>query len=152
MPYKDLEVRREYDKIKWLNYYAKNKQHYKKVRHENYLKNIEIYRERRRIDYLKNKDKINLRNKTLREERTNFANSFKVKCERCPENDPYCLDFHHLDRKTKSNTVSYLATNVFSKEEIKAEIDKCIVLCANCHRKQTKLERDSKVYSVALRP
>jgi hypothetical protein len=29
-----------------------------------------------------------------------------------------------------------MVTSNYSKERIKKEIDKCIVLCANCHRKE----------------
>jgi hypothetical protein len=55
------------------------------------------------------------------------------KCERCSENDSICLDFHHID-----NSKDYVIANMLgcSIETIKKEIEKCIILCANCHRKE----------------
>ena len=57
-----------------------------------------------------------------------------LKCERCGENHPATLDFHHKNPKEKEHAVSTLIRN---KQYGKArkEIEKCEVLCANCHRK-----------------
>ena len=41
------------------------------------------------------------------------------------------FDFHHVDRSTKEFTIAKFRTN-FSK--LKDELDKCILLCSNCHR------------------
>ncbi|MGQ3412767.1 homing endonuclease associated repeat-containing protein [Natrinema sp. LN54] len=57
-------------------------------------------------------------------------------CTRCDETDPACLDFHHLDAAEKEMAVGKLIAFGYSKERIKSEIEKCIVLCANCHRKE----------------
>lgn len=43
------------------------------------------------------------------------------------------LDFHHLDRSTKEFAISGQGLTR-SWEKIKAELDKCILVCANCHR------------------
>ena len=42
------------------------------------------------------------------------------------------FDFHHLDRDAKDFTIGNNGTVTFSN--IQKELDKCIVLCANCHR------------------
>ena len=55
-------------------------------------------------------------------------------CERCGESDNACLDWHHTDPTQKEASVSWLLANK-SKQTIVEEIDKCICLCANCHRK-----------------
>lgn len=55
-------------------------------------------------------------------------------CTRCPENHPACLDFHHLDPTIKEFSIS--GQRGCSLETLQAEIAKCIVLCANCHRKE----------------
>jgi hypothetical protein len=53
---------------------------------------------------------------------------------RCGESEPACLDFHHRNPKEK---LFALNAGVKSKslEVITVEIAKCILLCANCHRK-----------------
>ena len=42
---------------------------------------------------------------------------------------------NHSLRKNKDNAVSNMVAAGYSKERIMKEINKCIVLCANCHRK-----------------
>src|SRR5579871_537494 len=54
-------------------------------------------------------------------------------CARCPENHPACLDFHHVDPKTKSIGINRAAFNKgWGRAKILAEMAKCILLCANC--------------------
>ena len=55
-------------------------------------------------------------------------------CERCGESDNACLDWHHTDPTQKEASVSWLLANS-SRQSITEEIDKCVCLCANCHRK-----------------
>lgn len=55
---------------------------------------------------------------------------------------PECMDFDHIDPATKRFTISSkVASNVASLEVIKArvlaEIEKCRLICANCHRIRT---------------
>ena len=57
-------------------------------------------------------------------------------CVRCAEDDPACLDFHHTDTDRKETTISSMISYGYSKERLLAEIEKCEILCANCHRKQ----------------
>ncbi|RKD93694.1 homing endonuclease associated repeat-containing protein [Halopiger aswanensis] len=56
-------------------------------------------------------------------------------CNRCTATDPACLDFHH-DRNTKEASVTRLVADNRPKERIRTEIERCTVLCANCHRKE----------------
>lgn len=53
-------------------------------------------------------------------------------CQKCGEKRFYVLDFHHINPDEKENTIHDLRT--CSIETIKKEIDKCIILCSNCHR------------------
>lgn len=70
--------------------------------------------------------------KQKRLQKYNFTASFKTNgCYICGEKDIACLDFHHLSDKTTQ--VSWMQTHSYNT--IKEEIDKCIVLCSNCHRK-----------------
>ena len=60
-------------------------------------------------------------------------------CVECGENDPVVLEFHH--RHGKDKAVSEMVTGGYPTSTIQGEIDKCDVLCANCHRKKTMAER-----------
>jgi hypothetical protein len=45
------------------------------------------------------------------------------------------LDFHHINREEKTVEVSRVwKTGWKQQEKLKKEIEKCIILCANCHR------------------
>lgn len=55
------------------------------------------------------------------------------KCANCGESSTECLDLHHIDPSQKDAAVSTLTTRGWAV--IQREIQKCIVLCANCHRK-----------------
>lgn len=57
-------------------------------------------------------------------------------CAQCSETDPACLDFHHRDTAEKTATVSAMVSNGRSPDSIRAEMERCDVLCANCHRKE----------------
>lgn len=60
-----------------------------------------------------------------------------LSCIRCGENHPACLEFHHLEGKAgKWDEVSDMVRRLLSKKRILAEIAKCEVLGANCHRKE----------------
>ena len=52
----------------------------------------------------------------------------------CDEKFHQCLEFHHLNPSEKDLTVSTLI-NYGSLNRVKKEISKCVLLCANCHRK-----------------
>lgn len=91
----------------------------------------------RREHYEKNKqkyiDKAKLKRLEYRERWKEYKKT--LKCNRCEENHPACLCFHHSDPTTKEHTVSWLVVNGSFKNLMK-EIDKCEVLCANCHAKE----------------
>lgn len=57
------------------------------------------------------------------------------KCARCGY-DRYvgALEFHHLDPGEKDFSLSRSKLTSFDK--VKAELDKCVLLCANCHREE----------------
>ena len=56
-------------------------------------------------------------------------------CANCDEVNPACLDFHHV-RGEKDDEITDMVTAGRSAADIHAEIQKCEVLCANCHIKQ----------------
>tara|TARA_R100000808_G_C2145995_1_gene153866 strand:+ start:1922 stop:2380 length:459 start_codon:yes stop_codon:yes gene_type:complete len=63
-------------------------------------------------------------------------------CTTCGESNPVVLEFHHLDPKTKRDDISNMATHGYSAKSIEEEIEKCIILCANCHRKKTAKQQN----------
>lgn len=57
-------------------------------------------------------------------------------CVDCGNNNPLVLEFDHIQSKFKS--ISQMKSMSFSWNKIQAEIDKCEVRCANCHRIKTR--------------
>lgn len=59
-----------------------------------------------------------------------------LNCSKCGENNPACLEFHHSNKNSKEFEISESFEKMgYSKDRIMDEISKCVVLCANCHRK-----------------
>ncbi len=46
--------------------------------------------------------------------------------------EPYVYDFHHRNPKSKNFVIA--AKRGSSLEQLKKEVDKCDLVCANCHR------------------
>lgn len=56
------------------------------------------------------------------------------KCQICSYNKCIiALEFHHLDPLEKDFDISYKGYTR-SWEKVKLELDKCILVCSNCHR------------------
>ena len=62
-----------------------------------------------------------------------------LQCSRCNENRWYVLDFHHVN-DDKDNSVGNMVQEKYGWNTIMAEINKCEVLCSNCHRELHWLE------------
>lgn len=56
-------------------------------------------------------------------------------CAKCKETFVFALDFHHLDPKSKIDSVSEMLQQHKPISQILEEIKKCILLCSNCHKK-----------------
>ena len=57
-------------------------------------------------------------------------------CKRCGyDENRYALDWHHTEDKSKA--ISNMLQDNLSIERIMSEVDKCEVLCSNCHRELT---------------
>lgn len=66
------------------------------------------------------------------EKRDAWIRSFKTKCRFCPESRYPCLDFHHRDGGDKLGTIGQIRH--WPHDRLLAEIEKCDIVCANCHR------------------
>lgn len=56
-------------------------------------------------------------------------------CEDCKRSFPDCVyDFHHLDPSMKDFQISGQGVRNLDWCEIQSELDKCVLLCSNCHR------------------
>ncbi len=76
-----------------------------------------------------------------RKRNRDFVREYKSQhpCVKCAEyhpeyveRHPACLHFHHVNGK-KETEVSNLVRGMVSIEKLKKEMDKCVVVCANCH-------------------
>lgn len=104
MPFKDPELRRKKNIEYNKKYYEANKEAIKK-------NNAQAKR-------------VN------RAEWRKFKSTFK--CVHCGFSHPAAIDFHHVD-KTNYRAVTDLVKNG-NFTAAKKEVQKCVALCANCHR------------------
>jgi hypothetical protein len=79
--------------------------------------------------------KVNIRRTTDRKVIADKLLEYKLAhpCSVCGESEPCCIDFHHTNTTQKDFTISSFKKKHWLK--VLNEIEKCIVLCANCHRK-----------------
>lgn len=66
-------------------------------------------------------------------------------CVKCGDKRPYVLDFHHKDPSIKEDTVARMLSNAYALERVMEEIEKCVCLCANCHREFHYLEKEKGI-------
>ena len=48
-----------------------------------------------------------------------------------------CYDFHHEKGSKETNISVLISRKSKMDKELKIELDKCVLLCSNCHRKVT---------------
>lgn len=102
-------------------------------------KNIEDRKAASKKHYLANKQRYLERNSRYRAEIKEYVKKFKESrpCADCGINYPYyVMDFDHLDNFVKGNNINFLS-NTGRIGAVKREIEKCEVVCANCHRIRT---------------
>lgn len=89
-----------------------------------------------------------LYNKKRREELRNLVDPIKINsgCTICGYNNlqhPQTLQFDHISPSDKINNISNLIAKRKKFHEIQEEINKCRVLCGNCHKKHTLRQNDA---------
>lgn len=84
------------------------------------------------------------RSRAQRKPRQDYADSIKLAagCADCGlmSSHPEIYDFDHADPDQKVASVATLYTRG-TFDQFVAEIDKCVVVCANCHRIRTRARR-----------
>lgn len=95
-----------------------------------------IKKYQKEVWYPKNKQRRRELNEAWREKQKQLFQDWKIKqsCQVCQENTPECLDLHHLNPKEKEYSIGSLSSRI-KFERLMQEIEKCVVLCSNCHRK-----------------
>ena len=76
---------------------------------------------------------VRAREKKVRDWLREYKSS--IKCEKCDEGHPACLEFHHINPGEKKFSLGR-AKNFLTIKTLQNEIAKCRLLCANCHRKE----------------
>ena len=85
-------------------------------------------------EWVRRKRKDGTLKQTTKAKKLDIISKAKDKpCAICKETfHPCCIDFHHLDPSEKKYEISDY--NRYGLKYLQEEIDKCITLCACCHR------------------
>ena len=103
--------------------------------------------------YKKNREKhikrVQINNLAVRERNTALLLDYLLKhpCLDCGESNPLVLEFDHV-RGIKTKDISCMIQEKWSWKAIEAEIAKCVVRCANCHRRKTAYEQNWRLVSL----
>jgi hypothetical protein len=99
-----------------------------------------------RVNSETHKNKVAKRNGRIVQELRQFVHNYKQNhpCAHCGFNHPAALQFHHHD-DNKDMEVAVMVAHRYSKERIIEEINKCTILCANCHAIHHYNERKNKL-------
>lgn len=77
-----------------------------------------------------------------------FAWLDQLKAQPCKDCErtfpPECMDFDHRDPKMKLFNVSQAAVSGRSLESVRAEVEKCDLVCACCHRIRTAKQQSRR--------
>ena len=103
----------------------------------------------RKTHYEQNKEKYIKKAKKYRDTFVEWFTDYKktLKCEVCGDNRYWVLDFHHKDPKEKDIEVSVLVRRC-NKKKLIEEVNKCMVVCSNCHRDIHHNEKQSKIADI----
>jgi len=110
------------------------------------IKQKEYYQKNKKTVGLKHKHPVvraKMRKQRIERTRKNKQKAIDYKggkCARCGYNKcTAAMDFHHIDLSKKERQVSDILGGAWAKS--KKELDKCILLCANCHRELHHTEK-----------
>ena len=72
----------------------------------------------------------------------------RMSCSVCGENHHACLDFHHTNPEEKEFRIGD-KVGLWKHERIVKEVEKCVVLCSNCHKKLHYEMKHNKIAGAA---
>jgi len=96
--------------------------------------------------YIYNKKTLTMKNKIEYSKILSWAKKIKAinklggVCKECGDDNIFHLTFHHLDLNEKEFNISEIRKDRWSK--INKELEKCILLCHNCHNEFHKIENN----------
>ena len=95
--------------------------------------------------YYNHKEQVRLSRARLRKERLEFVKELKnIPCKDCGIRYPYyVMEFDHCLGTIKENNIATMASQRFGFKRLIAEIEKCEVVCSNCHRIRTHKMKES---------
>ncbi|MBU3923558.1 MAG: hypothetical protein KJ592_01435 [Nanoarchaeota archaeon] len=99
-------------------------------------KDIKERRACRRRWYAGNKksEKGHIKRRKLEIKKWFCKHKSNLSCLKCGESHVATIDFHHSFGDKEKN-ISKMVADGYSIDRIKEELEKCEVLCSNCHRK-----------------
>lgn len=117
-------------------HYQKNREKILEKKRTYRAKNREAKREYAKTHYEANKQAYIDRAAARKREGRALWEEYKdtLSCRKCGESHPATFDFHHVIRGPGIKKVHKLVADGMFKRAAE-EVKKCIVLCANCHRK-----------------
>lgn len=106
---------------------------YKVVNRE--YKKYKTAKERKKAGYI--------RTTLLRQERkSEYIRYLGGKCSRCGyTKSTWSIEFHHVDPSTKELTIAHAISTNTARDKVLKELDKCVLLCSNCHRLEHSKEK-----------
>src|SRR5438445_6027521 len=86
----------------------------------------------RRAWYYRNREQAKAKASERKQQIKEWFKGYKCQlfCRQCGENNGACLQFHHLDSKTKDTSLAEMVHDGWGQQKILKEIEKCEVLCA----------------------
>ena len=111
------------------------KREYDRVYREKNKNKLKLYFQKKYQDNREEVIKRSVKNEKIRKaKKLAWVREYKSQkgCKICPEKRWWCLDFHHY-QANKEVGVATAINKCLSDKRIKNEIDKCEVLCKNCH-------------------
>jgi Zn finger protein HypA/HybF involved in hydrogenase expression len=120
--------------------------HKSKRRKDGWEYNCKECVQKRTLDnYNSNKTKWNETTKKNHRKRREKIQELKadLSCAKCDESRHWLLDFHHIDPTQKDFQLSQ--GERYGWEKVQSEIEKCVVLCSNCHRDFHHLEKKTRI-------